>query len=311
MRQRNRVTAFTVRTRVAVVSLAMIMGACADTESAISNTETERPSPIVATDVVYNEDDDRQVLDVQVPDGDGPFPTIVAIHGGGFHTGSKRDYTRHAAHFVGRGIAFVSINYRLAPTTTHPGQVEDAHCALAWVHGNADRYRLDPSHIVMMGASAGAYLVSALATADDPDRYLADCPNDLPADPFAGAVPMYGMFDLVELDTNEYPPGLMAAASRLAGEPYNELTPDVLIGMSPIEQIDGSEPAVLAIHGTGDVAIPSVMSERFVTALQAAGVDAELLLVDGPHGFDVVQPLSFPPNEEVLAAIEQFVTNIG
>ena len=80
--------------------------------------------------------------------------------------------------------------------------------------------------------------------------------------------------------------------------------------MSAIERIDGSEPPILAIHGTSDLVIPSVMSERFVTALEAAGVDAELLLVEGPHGFDA-QPFEVPPNGEVLAAIKQFVADVG
>lgn len=313
------------RRRAAVVALALIAVACgggepasSDTtiaasspdQPATSDTTIEVPSPIVATDIVYNEDPRRQVLDVHVPDGDGPFPTIVAIHGGGFHAGSKRDYSRHAEHFIDKGIAFVPINYRYAPPTTHPGQVEDVHCALAWVHENADRYRLDPSHIVVLGASAGGYLTGMLATSDDRDRYLTDCPHDLPAEPLAGAVPMYGFFDFSDLD-NDQPPGLMGSASRLGGRPYDELAPGVLSRMSPMEQIDGSEPPILTIHGTLDRAVPSVMSERFVAALQAAGVDAELLLVEGPHAFDFVQPFETPPNGEVLAAIEQFVAGVG
>jgi acetyl esterase/lipase len=302
--------AATIRRPLAgIVSLALIVVACSGDESTSADTTTETPSPIVVTDVVYNQDP-AQVLDVHVPDGDGPFPTIMAIHGGGFYAGSKRDYSRHAEHFVDSGIAFVTIDYRLAPSTTHPGQVEDVHCALAWVHENADRYRFDPSNIVVMGGSAGGYLTGMLATANDRDRYLGDCPYDLPADPLAGAVTLYGIFDYTDLDNHDYPPGLMGAASRLAGEPYNELSADMLAEMSPIEQIDGSEPPILAIHGTGDRTIPGAMSEGFVTALQAAGVDAELLLVEGNHGFDL-QPLTAPPNGEVLAAIEQFVADIG
>ncbi len=313
------------RTLAAVASLGLIAVACGNDETASSDTTIETPSPdqsatadttidtpspTVTTDVVYNEDPDRQVLDVHVPHGDGPFPTILAIHGGAFVAGSKRDYHRHAEHFVDNGIAFVPINYRLAPATTHPGQVEDVHCALAWVHQNADRYRLDPSHIVVMGASAGGYLTGMLAVADDRDSFLTDCPHDLPADPIAGAIPMYGFYELTDLDSSEYPPGLMGGASRLAGAPYPELTPHVLAEMSPIEQIDGSEPPVLAIHGTLDGAVPSVMSEHFVTALDTAGIDAELLLVEANHAFDM-QPLTFPPNEEVLAAIRQFVADVG
>lgn len=279
--------------------------------TASSDTSSEIPSAIVETDVAYNENSRKQVLDVYVPAGEGPFPTILAIHGGGFDGGNKRNYRQHAEYFVDRGIAFVSINYRLAPSTAHPGQIEDVHCALAWAHEHADRYRLDPSHIVAMGGSAGGYLTGLLATADDREGYLTECPHDLPDDALAGAVPLYGIFDYRDLDDPEYPPPLMAIVSRLAGVPYDELSPKALASMSPIAQIDGTEPSILAVHGTLDRTTPSALSERFVAELQSAGTEAELMLVEAHHGFDVNQPIETPYVGEVLAAIEQFVTDVG
>ena len=61
--------------------------------------------------------------------------------------------------------------------------------------------------------------------------------------------------------------------------------------------------------GTEDRVIPSVMSERFVEALDESGVDNELLLVDASHGFEKRQ-LDLPANVESLAAIEQFIAGL-
>jgi len=70
-------------------------------------------------------------------DRDGPFPTILAFHGGAFRSGpgypNKSMYRKYAYYFNELGYALVSADYRIAPTYTytHPAQVEDVFCALA------------------------------------------------------------------------------------------------------------------------------------------------------------------------------------
>lgn len=279
------------------------------TETATATTQVTRPAsdppePTVISDVVYDEDPRRQVLDVHVPAGDGPFPTILAIHGGRFSMSSKRLYVQYADYFAERGVAFVPTNYRFAPTHTWPAQVEDVHCALAWVHANADEYGFDPTRVFVLGGSAGGYLAAMLGTVDDPDRYLTGCPDQLPADPVAGTVAFYGIFDFVDID--DYPPASISVFETLWGAKHDELSDERLREMSPVALVDGSESPFLLIHGNRDTTIPPVMSERFARVLEEAGVDTELLFVDANHAFET-QPIDVPVIVESLSAIDRFI----
>ena len=274
---------------------------------AVTTTTGSAPRSHAALDVPYNHDHDRQVLDVHTPAGSGPFPTILAVHGGRFQLNSKNFYRLYSEYFPSKGIAFVPTNYRLVPGATYPAQVEDVHCALAWIHANADEYDLDPERVIVLGGSAGGHLAAMLGTVDQRELYAGNCPNSLPASPIAGAVIFYGFFDFNTID--DYPPSNYGAFNMYWGATYEELEPEQLAEMSPISWIDGSEPPFLLIHGTRDTSIPSVMSERFVAALEDAGASGELVLVDSGHGFENY-PLNFPEQEESLASIEELIANL-
>lgn len=244
-------------------------------------------------DIPYSEDELRQSLDVYLPaEGDGPYPTILAIHGGGFRARSKSLYAEIGPYYAANGVAFVAMNYRLTPVHGgYPVQVEDSFCALAWVHQNAPEFGFDSDRVVVWGGSSGGYLASMLATANDPSVYLDNCPNEYPSgDAIQAAVILYGLFDFTSVD--DFPPSDLVNLELFWGAPHEEIPVERLEEMSPIVQIDGTEPPFMLLHGTADTSVPSVMSERFAEALEQAGVQVELVLLpDVGHAFEL-QPLT-------------------
>src|ERR1700704_6345549 len=87
-----------------------------------------------------------QLLDLHVPDGPGPFPAAVLIHGGGFDEGSKSTNCRPLFEpLANAGFAWFSIDYRLAPEFHFPEAIADVNSAIRWVKANADKYRVDVS----------------------------------------------------------------------------------------------------------------------------------------------------------------------
>ena len=120
--------------------------------------------------IEYSKGDDyRLTCDVYVPEGDGPFPTVLAVHGGAWRGGSKLHMLRHAWMLARRGYVVVAINYRHAPKHKFPAQIHDCKNAIRWMRENADEYKIDSDRIAAYGYSAGGHLVSLLGTMDKDD----------------------------------------------------------------------------------------------------------------------------------------------
>src|SRR4051812_12135817 len=130
-------------------------------------------------------------LDAYVPDGAGPFPAVILVHGGGWNGGDKsggpkKGYMAPMHEPLAKaGFAWFSINYRLAPKHPYPACIEDVETAIRWVKANAAKYHLDPLRIALSGESAGGHLVQlAMVRADESTR-------------MAAVVPFYGRCELI------------------------------------------------------------------------------------------------------------------
>lgn len=115
-------------------------------------------------------------LDVYTPDGASATdsrPVVVYVHGGGWRIGDKSNQIRKKVNlFTAAGYVFVSVNYRLSPTTNDyaPGRIkfpahpDDVGEAIGWVGAHIGEYGGDPTRLLLIGHSAGAQLVSLIST---------------------------------------------------------------------------------------------------------------------------------------------------
>lgn len=93
-----------------------------------------------------------------------PGACIYHVHGGGYVGGSAEAMGFVLAPIVAAlGCTIVSVDYRLAPETPHPGPIEDCYAGLAWTFANSAALGIDPGRIGVMGESAGGGLAAALA----------------------------------------------------------------------------------------------------------------------------------------------------
>src|SRR5260370_28280092 len=111
-------------------------------------------------DLAYAPLSSAQVLDLYLPnDTPGPYPCIVAIHGGGFIFGDKReDQVNAPVEAVRRGYAVAAMNYRMADEALFPAAVEDVKAAIRFLGAQGQRFDLDPARFAAWGNSAGGYL---------------------------------------------------------------------------------------------------------------------------------------------------------
>ena len=109
-------------------------------------------------------------LDLAMPaDGDGPFPAVVCVHGGGWVGGDRKQMDQTIRALARRGFVAVSPDYRLAPHDRFPAQVEDCKAAVRWLRANAAKYKIDAGHVGAVGFASGGHLACLLGLTDKGD----------------------------------------------------------------------------------------------------------------------------------------------
>ena len=98
----------------------------------------------------------EQYLDMYLPDKDS-FKVVVYMHGGGIENGDKCSAKAVGEYLADKGIAFVSINYRMYPQAVYPQFINDAAEAVCFVYKNIGKYG-ECEGIYIGGSSAGGYL---------------------------------------------------------------------------------------------------------------------------------------------------------
>lgn len=118
-------------------------------------------------DVAYGPDEMHR-LDLYGAGKMTDAPTMIYVHGGAWRVGDKSQTGLKVEFFRDKGWVFVSVNYRLLPHGKHPANVEDVARAIAWVTDHIHEYGGNPDALFVMGHSAGAHLVSLVATDERP-----------------------------------------------------------------------------------------------------------------------------------------------
>ena len=111
-----------------------------------------------------NPDDTHLQLNLARPkSGNGPFPTVLCIHGGGFRAGKRESYDALCVKLAERGYVAATITYRLAPKHPFPAAVHDTKAAVRWLRANAAKYKVDPrANRGHRRGSAGGHLAQFL-----------------------------------------------------------------------------------------------------------------------------------------------------
>lgn len=116
--------------------------------------------------------EDCLYVDVHVPQGLGPFPVMVNLHGGAFNTGGTAPYA-DPSPLVANGVIVVNVAYRLGAMgfLAHPALamegaagnygIMDQQAALRWVRDNIGRFAGNRDNVTLFGESAGGFSVMA------------------------------------------------------------------------------------------------------------------------------------------------------
>lgn len=213
--------------------------------------------------------DTTATIDLLVPDGPGPFPVLIYLHGGAWVAGSPASHRKLTARFAEKGFLVLSVDYRLAPEHPFPAGLEDCVQAVYWATEHAVRFGGDPARIAIGGDSAGANLACATA------GLLA---GRLTAPKLSAALLIYGVFDMSDMGSS--------SANRFIHRAYLQGdTPEQLADprVSPISWADRLPPCFVVV-GTQDSLL--VQNRRLRDALATAQIPHHYIEeATMPHGF--------------------------
>jgi acetyl esterase/lipase len=241
--------------------------------------------------------------DLYRPAGPGPHPAVVALSGGAWRRGHRRDLAHWGEHLAGNGIAMFSIDYRRATTgKMFPEALADTRAGFGFLTTEAGRLGLDSSRVGLLGASAGAHLAALTAlTAGAGQRP-------------ACLVGVYGVYDLFAhwqecLDHNAAP-GEGLVEKFLGGSPFDDQR--LYFEASPLRHVTyaGNRLPVFLAWGDRDEAVPPSQSERFFDALRQARFAVRRCLVPGAGHFWFSEPgpdLAGSPNATLAPTLLRFL----
>ena len=246
--------------------------------------------PAIPDDVIFergvefaNPDNQHLQLDIARPkNGDGPFPAIVCIHGGGFRAGTRDGYDGLCLKFAQRGFAAVTITYRLAPAYQFPAAVHDCKAAVRWMRANAAKCRIDPVRIGATGGSAGGHLALFLGVTADVSKFEGE-ENRNQSSTVRCVVSFSGPSDF----TQSYSKSVDAAEvlPLFFGGDLTTKRREHILG-SPLYWVTPHAVPTLCVHGTIDDHVAYEQAVWIVDRLEASAVEAELLTLEGAgHGF--------------------------
>ncbi|HTT58412.1 MAG TPA: DUF3293 domain-containing protein [Acidimicrobiales bacterium] len=238
---------------------------------------------------------ERHRLDVwKMPSTAQRAPVIYYIHGGAWTFGDKRQQGRPMLHeFVSRGWVVVAINYRLAPQSPWPAQIEDATRALGWIKARIASYGGDPDRVVVAGGSAGGHLAALLALSSEDSTWRPAEMSEVSDWGVRGALSFYGVLEM--LGDEEHWRGLGRALRRLLEHRVVQLPYDghdeLYRALSPIDRIRVDSPPFFVVQGATDTLVDVHVARAFVTKFRATAF-APLYYLELPrtqHAFDLTQ----------------------
>ncbi|WP_425619211.1 alpha/beta fold hydrolase [Anatilimnocola sp. NA78] len=234
-------------------------------------------------------------LDAFVPEGKGPFPTCILVHGGGFMRGTKQHYITPLFDPLSKaGYTWFTIDYRLAPAHRWPACADDVTTAIRWVKEHAAEYKVDLNRVALIGESAGGHLVSWVGAQNEKEKLG-----------LAAVVPIYAPHDL-EFQVQQRKELGPSMKALLGLEELNDDAWLKLRGASITTNLPSKLPPYLLIHGTKDEQVPYEQSTRFQEKMKAAGNRCDLITIEGGiHGMGGWDKLNSNYRHQLVAWLDK------
>ena len=304
--------------RISIIALLLTILVWAVCYTASTKLHADKPQPppgiLFEPGIVFGKGSDQDLqLDLARPKTQkGKAPALVMIHGGGWVGGDRSDFHSLQFSLAQSGIVCISVQYRLAPQSKFPAQIEDVKAAVRWLRAHADQYQVDPERIAAFGASAGAHLAVLLALTSDQPKFEGQGGNPEQSSAVKAAVALAGPYDLT-LGYNSSTKQNLQEGTAVRGMLISFLggSPDDVPGQyrdaSPITYVRKDQPPLLLCHGEMDTLVLVEQADIMSQKIQSIGASVDYLRIpDGTHnGFGKDQ------NQHLLHIVEFLKKQLG
>jgi len=226
---------------------------------------------------------------VYQPQGTGPFPVMLDVHGGRWNRGTRTNAEVMDRALAESGIVVASIEFRLAPDHPYPAQVADINYGTRWLKAHARDFNADPGSIGAIGSSSGGHGVFLSGMRPHDPRYAAlpldEAPElDATLNYILACWPVvdpHARYLYAQETNNE---GLVAATNAYftSSDGATEGNPHMILQRGEMVTL----PPAFIIQGTEDDNIPVPATKEFAEAYRRSGGEIQLEIFDGmPHGF--------------------------
>ena len=233
--------------------------------------------------------DEGWLARIYLPQGDGPFPVLLDVHGGAWNRGDRTHSEYRAPMLAATGVVIASVDFRLGPKHPYPAQVADVNYATRWLKSRAAGFHAEAASVGLWGASSGGH--TAFLSAMRPhDPLYANIPLHDAGGFDATALYVIGCWPIVDPYARYFFAKDTGNDRLVASSEAYFLTEDAMQEGNPHHILKRGDPALLPpaliIQGTNDDNLPVPFTEQFAQAYNQAGGSLQLeIFQDMPHGF--------------------------
>jgi len=227
---------------------------------------------------------DTYLARVYRPRGEGPFPTVVDVHGGQWHLQDRRSNARVDLELAASGVLVVAIDFRLAPGHPYPAAVQDVHYGVRWLKAKAHEYGGRPEPLGVFGGSSGGHLSELVAMRPHDPAFgaleLAEAPRlDATVGYLILRAPISDPFARYEFAKRTGRDDIVRATEQffVPWETIFAANPQRLLARRDFQ----AQPPMLILQGGADENIDPEIQKTFAETYRAAGGDVELHVFPG------------------------------
>jgi acetyl esterase len=266
----------------------------------LTSNATSKPAAVPGADAFTVEDieylhHDGKPLLLRLfrPNGAGPFPLLIDVHGGAWCGQDRTSDALFNEALANSGVVVAALDFRMPPTAGYPASLADINYAIRWLKARADELKSRADRVGLLGVSSGAHQAMLSAMRPRDTRYAA-IPLLRYAELDATVAAVVLVWPVIDPLRRFHHAKRLQAAGGKYPEQIDRVIPlhikfwqteEAMEEGNPVGILDRGEavemPPVLYVQGGNDVVHPRVDLERFVASYRKRGGEVELALYEG------------------------------